>query len=48
MYLFSVRLGWLPVLSRSASLQSVLLPALTLAIAMSARYLRQVRAARAG
>lgn len=44
MYLFSVRLGWLPVLSRSASLQSVLLPAATLAITMSSRYLRQVRA----
>lgn len=45
MYLFSIKLGWLPVIATGTDLQSVLLPALTLAIAMSARYLRQVRAA---
>lgn len=44
MYLFAIRLGWFPVISRGVSLQSVALPALTLAIAMSAKYLRQVRA----
>ena len=44
MYLFAIRLGWFPVLSGGVSLQSVTLPALTLAIAMSAKYLRQVRA----
>ena len=38
------RLGWFPVISGGVSLQSVALPALTLAIAMSAKYLRQVRA----
>lgn len=44
MYLFAIRLGWFPVISGGISLQSVTLPALTLAIAMSAKYLRQVRA----
>ena len=44
MYLFAIRLGWFPVISGGVSLQSVALPALTLAIAMSAKYLRQVRA----
>ena len=44
MYLFAIRLGWFPVISNGVSLQSVALPALTLAIAMSAKYLRQVRA----
>ena len=34
-----------PVISRGVNIQSVALPALTLAIAMSAKYLRQVRAA---
>lgn len=45
MYFFAIRLGWFPVISGGVSLQSVALPALTLAIAMSAKYLRQVRAA---
>ncbi len=44
MYLFAIKLKWFPVISRGVSLQSVALPALTLAIAMSAKYLRQVRA----
>ena len=44
MYLFAIRLDWFPVISRGVSLQSVALPSLTLAIAMSAKYLRQVRA----
>jgi len=44
MYLFAIRLDWFPVISKGVSLQSVALPALTLAIAMSAKYLRQVRA----
>ena len=42
MYFFAIRLGWFPVISGGVSLQSVALPAL--AIAMSAKYLRQVRA----
>ena len=44
MYFFAIRLGWFPVISGGVSLQSVALPALTLAIAMSAKYLWQVRA----
>ena len=44
MYLFAIKLDWFPVISKGVSLQSVALPALTLAIAMSAKYLRQVRA----
>lgn len=44
MYFFAIRLKLLPVISTGVSLQSVALPALTLAIAMSAKYLRQVRA----
>ena len=44
MYLFAIRLGWFPVISKGVGLQSVALPALTLAIAMSSKYLRQVRA----
>ena len=45
LYFFAVCLGWFPVISRGISVKSVVLPALTLAIAMSAKYLRQVRAA---
>ena len=44
MYFFAIKLGWFPVISKGVSLQSAALPALTLAIAMSAKYLRQVRA----
>ena len=44
MYLFAIRLGWLPVISREVNMENVILPSLTLAIAMSAKYLRQVRA----
>lgn len=44
MYFFAIRLGWFPVIANGVSLQSVAMPSLTLAIAMSAKYLRQVRA----
>ena len=44
MYLFAIRLGWLPIISREVSATSIILPTLTLGIAMSAKYLRQVRA----
>ena len=44
MYLFAIRLGWFPVIATGVSLKSVAMPAITLAIAMSAKYLRQVRA----
>lgn len=45
MYFFSIRFRIFPVISAQVSLQGAILPALTLAIAMSAKYLRQVRAA---
>lgn len=45
MYFFAIRLGVFPVISEGISLHSAALPTLTLAIAMSAKYLRQVRAA---
>lgn len=44
MNLFSIRLGVLPVISDGVTLRSAVMPTLTLAIAMSAKYLRQVRA----
>lgn len=44
MYFLSIKLGWLPVISNGTTLRSALMPTLTLAIAMSAKYLRQVRA----
>ena len=43
-YIFSIHLGWFPVISSGLSPRSVALPSITLAIAMSAKYLRQVRA----
>ena len=45
MQLLSIKLGWLPVISTGVNLKSVMMPALTLAISMSAKYMRQVRAA---
>ena len=44
LYFFAIRLGVFPVISRDVTLRSAVLPSLTLAIAMSAKYLRQVRA----
>lgn len=43
MYFISIRLGWLPVISTGITAKSVILPAMTLAIAMSSKYLRQIR-----
>lgn len=45
MYVFAIRFPVFPVISDGLSLSSAALPTLTLAIAMSAKYLRQVRAA---
>ena len=45
MYFLSLKLKLFPVIARGTGFKSVALPALTLAIAMSAKYLRQVRAA---
>lgn len=44
MQILSIHLKWLPVISKGVSIQSAMLPTLTLAIAMSAKYMRQVRA----
>lgn len=45
MQIFSIKLRIFPVISKGLSIQSAMLPTLTLAIAMSAKYMRQVRAA---
>ncbi len=45
MYLLAIRLDWFPVIAAGVGLRSVAMPAMTLAIAMSAKYLRQIRAA---
>lgn len=45
MYLFAIQLGIFPVISEGMNLESAALPAITLAIAMSAKYLRQIRVA---
>lgn len=44
MELLAIKLGWLPVISDGLTLKSAIMPTLTLAIAMSAKYMRQVRA----
>lgn len=44
MYFLSIKLGLFPVTSKGITVNSVAMPTLTLAIAMSAKYLRQVRA----
>ena len=44
MQVFAIRLKWLPVISSGTTLKSAIMPTLTLAIAMSAKYMRQVRA----
>lgn len=44
MQVFSIHWSIFPVISNGATVQSAVLPTLTLAIAMSAKYMRQVRA----
>ena len=44
MYVFAIKLNLLPIISKEVSVTSIIMPTLTLAIAMSAKYLRQVRA----
>ncbi len=43
-YIFAVRLEWLPILSKAGDGRTIILPALTLAISMGAKYTRQIRA----
>ena len=45
MYFFSIKLGWLPVITTDNIALSLVLPTLTLASAMASKYTRQVRAA---
>lgn len=44
MYIFSFKLGWIPVLATTKPV-GMILPSATLAIVMSSRYIRQIRAA---
>lgn len=43
-YLLALKLNWLPVTSINGGFERLIMPALTLAFAMSAKYTRQVRA----
>lgn len=43
LYIFGLRLGMFPIASSQVSLAGLVLPSVTLAIAMSAKYIRQVR-----
>ena len=45
LYMVAMKLGWLPVVSNQMNFQRLILPAVTLAIAMAGKYARQVRAA---
>ena len=45
MLIFCVNLGWLPVVSTGSSFKRLILPSVTLAFVMSAKYTRQVRTA---
>ena len=45
LYFFALKLGWFPVIAGSGNRTGVVLPAVTLAIAMVSKYTRQVRAA---
>ena len=43
-YVFAIKMQIFPVIAKDMSISSAFLPALTLTIAMSAKYLRQIRA----
>ena len=45
LYVVAMKLGWLPVVSNQMNFQRLIVPAVTLAIAMAGKYARQVRAA---
>lgn len=44
LWIFGLQLGWLPIVGDRVSLETLILPALTLGIVMAAKYTRQVRA----
>ncbi|WP_300264330.1 nickel ABC transporter permease [uncultured Cloacibacillus sp.] len=45
LWIFGLKLRWLPIVGGSVNLRNLVLPALTLGIVMAAKYARQVRAA---
>lgn len=45
LWIFGLKLRWLPIVGGSVNLRNLVLPALTLGIVMTAKYARQVRAA---
>lgn len=45
LWLFGLHLGWLPIVGSRVALDTIILPTLTLGIAMSSKYTRQVRTA---
>ena len=45
LWIFGLQLGWLPIVGGRVSLETLILPAMTLGIVMAAKYTRQVRAA---
>lgn len=44
LWIFGLQLGWLPIVGGRVSLETLILPAMTLGIVMAAKYTRQVRA----
>ena len=44
-YVFALKRNWLPVMGNRAGAKSVILPSVTLAVAMSSRYISQIRTA---
>lgn len=44
LWIFGLQLGWLPIVGGRVSFDTIILPAVTLGIAMAAKYTRQVRA----
>ena len=43
LYIFGLKLGWFPIASSTVTLNGIILPAITLAIYQSTKYVRQVR-----
>lgn len=44
LYIFGLKLGWTPIADSGAGFNKLILPTITLAFAMSSKYIRQVRA----
>ena len=43
LYVFGLKLGWFPITNVDISLRGVVLPAITLALSLSTKYIRQIR-----